>query len=444
MAQWNKNIQDFLNQERTLFEVYAQADRYGNIFDPLGQGFSGDLFGRLKVSQPFTIFDSTHRYSQDGDFDDVVLGAGSTVGIITYQSTATLGIGTTAGCSIVRESKRVFSYQPGKALQVIQTFVMAPTKANLTQRVGYASSENGVFLEQATNSSGITTTYWVMRTARSGITTEIRVPQSQWNIDTYNGVGVGTTSTNPSGHTLDLTKAQLMFTEYEWLGVGAVRCGFANLDGNFHITHVFNHANAIDSTYMTTATLPVLYEIFNTGITTSSSTMKQICVSIQSNGGYEKRTALDVARRTTPVTVGAASAFIPMVSIRLASGREDAVIIPHEIAVLPDSSQASSYEVALIKNATLTNPAFATTSSITPNVEVDFIATALTGGTIVKNDYVTSSNKTSPPLNVREDYNWDLQLGRTQNKVSDIYTLAIRSIDGSGTAIGSLSFYDLT
>ena len=112
MAQWNKNEQDFLNQERTLFEVYMRADRYGNIYDDLGQGFSGDLFGRLKISQPFTIFDSTHRYSQDGDFSDVILGVGSTVGIITAQSTATLGIGTTAGCSYIRESKRVFSYQP--------------------------------------------------------------------------------------------------------------------------------------------------------------------------------------------------------------------------------------------------------------------------------------------------------------------------------------------
>ena len=55
MAQWNKSIQDYLNQERTLFEVYMQADRYGEIFDPVGQGFNGDLFGRVKVSNPYTL-----------------------------------------------------------------------------------------------------------------------------------------------------------------------------------------------------------------------------------------------------------------------------------------------------------------------------------------------------------------------------------------------------
>lgn len=444
MAQWNKNTQDYLNQERSLFEVFLQADRFGNVIEPLGQGFSGDLFGRLKVSNPFTLFDSTHRYSQDGDFDDVVLGAGSTVGIITHQSTATLGIGTTAGCSIVRESKRVFSYQPGKALQVIQTFVMSPTKPNLKQRVGYASSTNGVFLEQETGAAGITTVYWVMRTERSGISTEIRVPQSQWNIDTYDGVGVGTTSINSSGHSLDLTKAQLMFTEYEWLGVGAVRCGFVNLNGNFHTTHIFNHANTIDSVYMTTATLPVRYEIFNTGITTSASTMKQICVSIQSNGGYEKRVAPDVVRNTSAVSVAAGQAFIPLLSIRLTPGREDAIIIPHEFNILPDSTNPTTFEVALIKNATLTNASFATTSTSSPNVQVDFVATAMTGGIIVKNDYVLSANKATTPLNVVQEYNWDLQLGRTQSKVSDIYTLAMRGISGAGTGLGSLAFYDLT
>jgi len=435
MAQWNKNNQDYLNQERTLFEVYMRADKFGNIYDDLGQGFSGDLFGRLKVSQPFTIFDSSHRYSQDGDFSDAILGVGSTVGIITSQSTATLQVGTASGCSVIRESKRVFSYQPGKALQILQTFVFNPAKENLVQRAGYASSENGVMLELDGSQINI-----IKRTAISGVGTTIKVPQSEWNVDTLDGTGISTS--NPSGINLDLTKAQILFSEYEWLGVGSVRVGFA-IDGKFIVAHQFNHANKLDSVYMTTASLPIRYEIFNAGITTSSSTMKQICASVQSNGGYEKRTSLEVARRTTSVTVSSSS-FIPMASIRLANGREDSIVIPYEISVLPDSQSASSYEVALIKNATLTNPSFATTSTLTPNIEVDFSASALTGGTIIRNDYVTSANKSTPPLNVRDDYNWDMQLGRTQSKVSDIYTLAIRAISGSGTAIGSLSFYDLT
>lgn len=396
---------------------------------PLGKGFSSDLFGRLKVSEPYTLFDSTHRYSQDGDFDDVILGVGSTIGIITSQSTATLGIGTTAGCSYIRESKRVFSYQPGKALQVLQTFVFNPAKEHLTQRVGYASSENGVMLELDGYDVNI-----IKRTAISGVSTIVTIPQSEWNQDKLDGTG-------PSGYNLDLSKAQILFTEYEWLGVGSVRVGFA-IDGKFIIAHQFNHANYINTTYMTAATLPVRYEILNTGITTSSSTMKQICVSVISNGGYERLSKREVARRLTTVSVGTTT-FIPLVSIRLAPGREDAIILPKSFAFLGSSANISILEVAWIKNGTLNASTWEAVGG-TLNAQKNTDATTIAGGRIILNDFVSSANKSDTPLNVESNYNWDLQLGRTQAKVSDIITLAARAINGSADCIGSISFYDLT
>jgi len=400
----------------------------------LANNFQLDLFGRLKVSQPYTIFDNVNRYDLDGQFSDVILGAGSTVGIITAQSTTTLGIGTTAGCSIIRETKRVFPYLPGKSLQVLQTFVFNPAKENLVQRAGYASSENGVMLEL--NGSQINI---IKRTGVSGVGTTISVPQSEWNRDKMDGTG-------PSGVTLDLTKVQIFFTEYEWLGAGAIRVGFINADGNAHIAHIFNHANVLDGVYMTTATLPCRYEIFNTGITTSSSMMKQICISVQSNGGYEKKVSERIVRRTSDTTVG--TSFEPLASIRLASGREDAVVILKQYAVLPTSTDGDSFEIVVIKNATLTNASWSSTDS--PNVQGDISATALTGGTIVHHSYVVGADagvfggSAALPISTDIDYNWDLQLGRTQAKVSDTYTLAARVLTGTGDIIGSLSFFDLT
>lgn len=434
MAQWNKTTQDYLNQERSLFEVFCRADKYGNIYDELGQGFSGDLFGRLKVSNPLTIFDSSHIYYQDGDFDDVVVGTGSTVGFITAQSSATLGIGTTAGCSLVRQSKRSFSYQPGKSLQVLQTFVLNQPQENLTQIVGYGSTLNGIFLEQVGSQINI-----IKRTAVSGVGTTVRIPQSEWNQDTLDGTGFSTS--NPSGIQLDLTKAQILFTEYEWLGVGSVRVGFA-IDGKFITAHQFNHANRIDSVYMRTATLPIRYEIFNTGITTSSSTMKQICASVQVNGGYERKKVETIARRTTTKSVG--TTFLPLVSIRLAPGREFAVVIPTQFAALPLSNNVG-YEVALIRNGTLTGAAFTSVpDSTTDNTQYDITATAISGGKIVDTSYTFGANQSSGSLTVVQDYNWALQLGTTQAGVSDIFTVAARTISGTGDIIGSLGYYDLT
>ena len=444
MAQWNKNEQDYLNQERTLFEVFMRADRFGNICDcnsSASGSFSGgsgsfgtDLFGRLKISNPVTLFDSSHIYSQDGDFDDVVVGTGSTVGFITAQSSATLGIGTTAGCRLVRQSKRAFSYQPGKSLQVLQTFVLNPPQENLTQIVGYGSSQNGIFLEQVGSEISI-----IKRTSVSGVGSTVRIPQSQWNVDKLDGTGISTD--NPSGYQLDLTKAQILFSEYEWLGVGSVKVGFA-IDGNFVTAHQFNHSNLIDSVYMQSATLPLRYEIFNTGITTSSSTMKQICASVMSNGGYERKRAENIARRTTDTEVG--TTFEPLVSIKLKPGREFAVVIPQQMLAFPLNNNAA-YEIALIKNATLTGAAFTDVpNSETENVIYDITATAMTGGDIVNLRYVYGSNQAGGIITVDQEYNWDLQLGVTQAGVSDVYTLAARTLSGAADITGALGFYDLT
>jgi len=403
----------------------------------LANNFQLDLFGRLKVSQPYTLFDNVNRYDLDGQFSDVILGAGSTVGIITAQSTTSLGIGTTAGCSVIRETKRVFPYLPGKSLQVLQTFVFNPAKANLVQRAGYASSENGVMLEQNGSQVNI-----IKRTGISGVGTTISVPQSQWNVDKMDGTG-------PSGVVLDLTKVQIFFTEYEWLGAGAIRVGFINADGNAHIAHIFNHANVLDSVYLTTATLPCRYEIFNTGITSSSSAMKQICISVQSNGGYEKRVTETIARRTSVSTVG--TSFSPLVSIRLAPGREDSVVLPQQYSILPTSTDGDFFEIALIKNASLSGVGWTSTDS--PNVQADYSASSLSGGEIVRVEYLLSASTSGGPFGGRSggstvstniEYNWDTQLGRTQAKVSDTYTLAARVLTGTGDIIGSLSFFDLT
>jgi hypothetical protein len=433
MAQFNKINQDFLNQERSLFEVNMVANKNGEVVNTTNPfpvfigGFGSDLFGRLKISEPFTLFDSSHIYQQDGDFDDVVVGTGSIVGFITAQSSATLTIGSTSGCSAVRESKRVFSYQPGKSLQVLQTFVFNSPKEGLVQRVGYASSENGVMLELDGSQINI-----IKRTGISGVGTTVTVPQSEWNQDTLDGNG-------PSKYTLDLTKAQILFTEYEWLGVGSVRVGFA-IDGKFIIAHQFDHANHIDSVYMTTANLPIRYEIFNKEDIGSTSTMKQICASVQSNGGYEKKVAETFVSRTTELS-NIETSYKPVVSMRLAPGREDAIIIPSQFGGFPLTANVN-YVVSLIKNPSLTGAAF--TSSTNPNVQYDTSATSMSGGEVVGYVYVASTNQARGTVFVQESYNWDLQLGRKQNKVSDIYTLAIRTLSGTGSGVGAIGFYDLT
>ena len=221
-----------------------------------------DAFGRLRVANPYTLFDSQNRYQKDPQFSEALTGS-ATATYVANESSVDMAVTTASGDKAVRQTYRVFPYQPGKSLQVLATFVMNTPKANLRQRVGYFNTDNGVFFQV-----NDTTKSFVLRTNTSGTPSDARtVNQADWNGDKLDGTGA-------SGLTLDISKAQILYMDFEWLGVGSVRCGFV-IDGQFHTCHIFHHANIITSTYITTASLPVRYEIFNTISTDSSSTLKQ-------------------------------------------------------------------------------------------------------------------------------------------------------------------------
>ena len=159
-------------------------------------------------------------------------------------------------------------------------------------------------------------------------------------------------------------------------------------------------------------------------------------------GGYEQTSSEHVARRTTKKT-GISTTFIPLVSVRLAAGREGAVALINRAQVLPTVTQY--YEVILFKNATLTGASWAAVASDS-NLQYDETATAVTGGEIMTQEYASSTSQSRSSAEVSTGYNWDLQLGASIAGVSDVYTLAVRTLDATptGDAWGSLSLYDLT
>ncbi len=385
-----------------------------------------DAFGRVRISQPYTLFDSHNRYESDPHFDTST----STGGSITHlpnESTVRMDVTTASGSEVVRQTYRSFPYQPGKSLLILTTFVMNTAKTGLRQRVGYFSTQNGIYLQQ--NDSTVS---FVLRSYTSGSVDNSReVTQANWNGDKLDGTG-------KSGYTIDLTKSQILFIDIEWLGVGSVRCGFV-IEGKFIVAHTFHNANIYSAVYMTTATLPVRYEITNTSVTASSSSLKQICSTVMSEGGYEQVAADSVIRRTTSLG-SITTTFLPLISMRLASDTLGAIVLPNRVSVIPTTSDV--FEVALIKNATLTGASYNTTDFA--HIDYDITATALSGGTVVQSDFVASTNQSSGNLSAPTGYNFDLQLGVSIAGTSDVYTLAVRTMSGSGGSVyGSMSFYDL-
>jgi hypothetical protein len=370
-----------------------------HLYEPSKNSY--DAFARLRVSTPLTLFDSSHRYRDNNLWSTVVTGAGSTYSFNQNQGLVELTVGVGSTCQIIRETTKVFSYQPGKSLLIKNTGVMNPPKTNLRQRIGYFGQDNGIYFELDGSNVNI-----VERSIVTGIVSETRVPQSSWNVDNLTGVGVS----NPSGIKLDLTKAEIFWTD---LGEGSVRAGFM-IDGKYIHAHSFHHANKIESTYITTASLPLRYEITNTGITTSSSTLKQVCSTVISEGGYELRglqqsvgTAI-----TNPVNLPSLGTLFPVISIRLKTNpnRLDAIVILTALSIMGITNNAN-YNWKVVASGITTGGVW-TSAGVDSSVEYKIDGGFISDGRVLASGYFSASNQSNSTIDILKEALFKFQLER--------------------------------
>ena len=383
-----------------------------------------DAFGRLRVSNPFTLFDGAIRY-RDDEFKWNQVDSGNGLSVFQSNESSMLMSVSGNGDSAVRQSKQVFSYQPGKSLLTLTTFVMNTPTAGLRQRVGYFGAQNGIYFEV----DG-TTVNLVIRKYTSGSvddTTE-KFSQATWNGDKLNGTGA-------SGITLDVSHAQIFWSDVEWLGVGSVRCGFV-INGQFIVCHIFHHANILDKVYMTTASLPVRYELTSTG---AAGTMRAICSTVISEGGYSNRSqSRAIGTSLTGKNLSQAT-YRPLVCIRLKSANIDSIVVPTKFDLYGLQQAAFSYRIIL--NPTLTDASW-TSAGSNSSVEYDLSATALTGGTVIDEGIFVGSNKGGTASVSGNDVDFSNQLGRTIAGVSDIWCLAAIATTNNDDAVASVTWQE--
>jgi hypothetical protein len=396
-------------------------------------GTNTDAFGRLRVSNPLTLFDSSHRYADNNLWANSITGTAAAT-FSANEGLMNLTVGTANGDQIIRETIKVFSYQPGKSLLVMNTFVFGTAKANLRQRVGYYGAANGIYFER--DGTGL---YMVERSSVTGSVVNTRVAQADWNQDPLNGTG-------PSGITLDASKAQILYMDVEWLGLGTVRTGFI-IDGVFVPAHNFNHANLITTTYITTASLPLRYEMTNTGATSGASTLKQVCSTVISEGGYELRGAQLSAGNTitSPRTLTTAGTFYPVVSIRLKTARLDAIAILTAISILGITNNAN-YKWEVVASGTTTGGTWVSAGT-NSGVEYNITGTAFTVGTgrILATGFFQGSNQGSNSVDILKEALFASQLERDPFTATAYeLTLACTSASNGDQVLGSLDWEEIS
>jgi len=388
-----------------------------------------DAFDRLRVSHPFTIFDSKQLWDDQPLFFDESLGGSATSTHSTVHARVQLTVTASASDYAIRQTKQRFNYQPGKSTLILLTFI-ATQETGITKRIGFFDGTGGTFM---TPNDGIffevndTTCSWNI--AKNGSTTET-VTQANWNYDPMDGTG-------PSGITLDLDATQIAIIDFEYLGTGRVRVGFV-IDGIIRYVHYFNHAN--DSTfttvYMSSPNQPIRYDIQSDG--TGAGSIDHICGTVMSEGGLELTgVGRSIDTQNTHLDANAADTIYVLLALRLKTTHLDLTVLPQSFSMISETND--DFLAMLLLNPTyagtltyadITNSGCQRAAGATAN-------TISAEGTKLASFYAKSAGSTSS--NIVNN----LRIGSNIDGTRDELILAVRPLSSNADIQGSLIFREL-
>jgi hypothetical protein len=398
--------------------------------DPLGNVvplplLAYDAFGRERMAQPLTLFDSKLLYDKKPIFWDESITNGSGNATSTHSAVdASVTMHVEAGDTIIRQTKTHYNYQPSKAQEIYMTanLLSSGGGAGVVARVGAFNATDGVFFEYDEGTVNI-----VER--KNG--TDTRVASANWNVDPLDGTG-------PSGVTLDPSKTQILYMDFEWLGVGSVRYGIFN-NGRLYICHATHHANIVETVYMSTPNLPLRYEVSSTGSTVE---MQQICCVVLSNGGQDENGVIRVeSTEGTSLSASAQGVIFGVIGIRLKSTHLDMTAYPLAASLI--SSGNGEFEWMVVLNPTVAgSPTFADFSEVGSAIQTAIGATANTvtqdsWSNRMAGGFASSQNGTSDPIQTA------INLGSTIAGVADEIWLCVRPLTNNQNVNATLSWREL-
>ena len=331
-----------------------------------------DAFYRLRISDPTTLFEGSTIYDANAlFFDNDVTANASITGPVDAAMTLSVTAASTANQYAARQTHYYAHYQPGKSLCAYFSFSFGAAVAGITRRVGFYDIDpaathlprNGVVLEQT-----IAGLEWRLYRG-DGVTVQIAA-QAAWNVDPLNGSG-------PSGVTLDAVNNLLGFVDMEWLGVGRVRVGFF-LRGVPVICHTFDNTG-ISVPYLSSAALPVRYEIRKTANTSATATMRTVCCTILSEGGFEPMGVIRAFQ--SPVLLLSGMEEKTCIAIRLRNGYSRAMLVPSGVEIISNlgGNFIAYFSVYLWRPSSSSLPSIATWTTVDPMSMVESTTTDLKG-----------------------------------------------------------------
>lgn len=267
---------------------------------------AADAFGRMRVSETYTLADYSHTYGEENELLTSNSGISSGSTLVPSEASIRLSVGTGANDYTIHQSRMYHHYMPGKSQLCYASFTFGEPRANTHKRVGLYGTSDGIYLQQ----DGEGNLYIVQRSNTTGTIIETSYPQNEWNVDKLDGTG-------NSGFNMATSNAQLWWCDYQWLGVGRIRTGFVH-HGQTIIAHEINHSNTQSTVYWSNPSLPIRCEIRNYGTAVGTASMDQMCATVMSEGGY-RESGVDYSADSGAIalTKGSPGAYKVCMAIRL-------------------------------------------------------------------------------------------------------------------------------
>ena len=422
MAQWNKNTQDFLNQERTLFEVMNIADHWGNQSDWRPQFTNSN---RFKVSPYQTVFFNTFQYGKETDvWDESVTGTASAAWN-QYSSNIVMQVGSTAGSKIVRQTKNVMRYIPGRGATLAFAIRLDTPVPGVRRRFGLFDENNGAYFE---DNGGVYS--YVIRSNVTGIVQETRVFRDDWNGEKFDGNGW-------TGVTADPTLQQMISINYEWYGAGLVQFNWLIKNETVH-SHTFENSNTNTGVWCGTPFLPIRLEIENVTGAAGTHYLYQGSNSLIQEGEPEKLgTLLSISNPIAGTTMSTSDTYYPIISIRLKSNNLTGVMLLRSLQAATNDN--TNVYWTLIQNATLAGGTWVNHPDPNSFMQYNTTQTTVSGGTTLLSGFTVSGGSSLVDLDIKAA----LQIGRSSmGTVSDTYTLACASPNTNKKALAVLNWIE--
>ncbi len=418
----------------TVILLIAALFTMGAYVRELDPNAAFDAFGRQRTSNPVSLWEGKFSVDKRSDvWDEVTTGSGTSATFNTNQASVNLAVSVTTAGSIRRQSHVRFPYQNGKSQLIVLTATIDTTTAGNTKRFGQYDDQNGYFFQH--ESTGLSVG---IRSFATGSAVDTTVAEGDFDGSCAADFMTG----------FDETKTHIFAIDYQWLGSGNVRFSAEDDNGALCLLYTFKFSNLASVVYLSNPTLPISYEIENSG-TGGADTFTQICSQISSEGGSQfTGHTMSADTGITALTTGVDTSIYPVICIRMKSTHWRIAHIDVTNFNFFSDEATQSIRAGLVIDPTIAGTAlsFSSVAGESP-VEVATPTNATTisaEGVLIATTYVSTGNNNSGQSVESVLLGSPLHLGVDPAGVSDIACVMAQNLTANASDFyGSLSWREI-